>query len=102
MNRRKKNTSKSVNKKTTSKEEPQGDKTIAKKTIRRVANKQQAHYIKPFPIVGIGGSAGGLEAFSNLLEHLPPDLGMAYVFIQHSPLLYPTQRGTLLYFQSRN
>src|SRR5436190_3293413 len=39
--------------------------------------------IKSFPIVGIGGSAGGLEAFSNLLEHLPTDLGMAYIYIQH-------------------
>src|SRR5438105_2888322 len=39
--------------------------------------------IKSFPIVGIGGSAGGLEAFSNFLEHLPTDLGMAYIYIQH-------------------
>src|SRR5213075_278437 len=39
--------------------------------------------IKPFPIVGIGGSAGGLEAFSQLLSHLPADLGMAYVYVQH-------------------
>src|SRR4030095_13411613 len=39
--------------------------------------------IKSFPIVGIGASAGGLEAFSTFLEHLPPTLGMAYVYIQH-------------------
>ncbi|MDW7772124.1 MAG: chemotaxis protein CheB [Desulfobulbaceae bacterium] len=38
---------------------------------------------KSFPIVGIGASAGGLEAFTNLLEHLPPDTGMAFVLIQH-------------------
>ncbi|HTE12127.1 MAG TPA: chemotaxis protein CheB, partial [Chitinophagaceae bacterium] len=38
---------------------------------------------KTFPIVGIGASAGGIEAFTVLLEHLPPNLGMAYVFIQH-------------------
>ena len=36
-----------------------------------------------FPIVGIGASAGGLEAFTNLLEHLPPDTGMAFVLVQH-------------------
>src|SRR5689334_16407827 len=36
-----------------------------------------------FPIVGIGASAGGLKAFTQLLEHLPPDTGMAYVVIQH-------------------
>lgn len=36
-----------------------------------------------FPIVAIGASAGGLEAMSELLEALAPDLGMAYVFISH-------------------
>ncbi len=37
----------------------------------------------PFPIVGIAASAGGLEAFSELLSHLPIDTGMAFVLIQH-------------------
>ena len=36
-----------------------------------------------FPVVGIGASAGGLEAFRELLSHLPIDTGMAFVFIQH-------------------
>lgn len=36
-----------------------------------------------FPIVGIGASAGGLEAFTGVLEHLPTTMGMAYVFVQH-------------------
>ncbi|MGH9328183.1 MAG: chemotaxis protein CheB [Terriglobia bacterium] len=36
-----------------------------------------------FPIVGIGASAGGLEAFTHLLEHLPRNPGMALVFVQH-------------------
>jgi len=36
-----------------------------------------------FPIVGIGASAGGLKALQELLLHLPPDLGMAYVLIPH-------------------
>jgi len=36
-----------------------------------------------FPIVGIGASAGGLEAFTGVLEHLPTTTGMAYVFVQH-------------------
>src|SRR5579883_564068 len=36
-----------------------------------------------FPIVGIGASAGGLEAASRLLENLPGDTGMAFVLIQH-------------------
>src|SRR5207249_7321992 len=36
-----------------------------------------------FPIVGIGASAGGLEAFTHLLEHLPADTGMGFVLVQH-------------------
>jgi two-component system CheB/CheR fusion protein len=36
-----------------------------------------------FPVVGIGASAGGLEAFSELLARLPEKTGMAYVLIQH-------------------
>jgi two-component system CheB/CheR fusion protein len=36
-----------------------------------------------FSIVGVGASAGGLETFSQLLQELPPDTGMAYVLIQH-------------------
>ena len=36
-----------------------------------------------FPIVGVGASAGGLEAFSRLLGHLPLDTGMGFVLVQH-------------------
>lgn len=36
-----------------------------------------------FEIVGIAASAGGLEAFTQLLSHLPVDTGMAFVLIQH-------------------
>ncbi len=36
-----------------------------------------------FPIVAVGASAGGLEAFTGFLQHLPIDTGMAFVFVQH-------------------
>ena len=36
-----------------------------------------------FPVVGIGASAGGLDAFRQFLSHLPTDTGMAFVLIQH-------------------
>src|SRR5206468_2306014 len=36
-----------------------------------------------FPVVGIGASAGGLEAFSELLSHLAVEATMAFVLIQH-------------------
>jgi len=45
-----------------------------------------------FPIVGIGASAGGLEAFEQFLSHVPENSGMAYIVIQH---LDPTQKGML-------
>jgi two-component system CheB/CheR fusion protein len=36
-----------------------------------------------FPIVGIGASAGGLEAIELFLKNVPPDSGMAYIVVQH-------------------
>ncbi|HET6151015.1 MAG TPA: chemotaxis protein CheB [Polyangia bacterium] len=45
-----------------------------------------------FPIVGVGASAGGLEAFTQLLNHLSADSGMAFVLIQH---LDPTHKSFL-------
>ena len=45
-----------------------------------------------FPIVGIGASAGGLEAFSDLLRQLPLDTGMGFVLVQH---LDPTHDSAL-------
>ena len=36
-----------------------------------------------FPVVAVGASAGGLEAFTELLRAVPPDTGMAFVLIQH-------------------
>src|SRR5262249_14271550 len=37
----------------------------------------------PFPIIGIGASAGGLEALTQLLGHLPQESGMARLILQH-------------------
>ena len=37
----------------------------------------------PFVVVGIGASAGGLEALSELLANLPEKTGMAFVVVQH-------------------
>ena len=47
---------------------------------------------KFFPIVGIGASAGGLEAFRQLLQNLPADTGAAFVLVQH---LSPTHESIL-------
>ena len=45
-----------------------------------------------FPVVAIGASAGGLEAFTQLISTLPADTGMAYVLLQH---LDPNQPSLL-------
>ena len=52
----------------------------------------------PTRVVGIGASAGGLEAVSELLRHLPKNTGMAFVFIQH---LEPRQTSRLTDILSR-
>ena len=38
---------------------------------------------KEFPIVCVGGSAGGLDAYIRLLQHLPADMGVAVVIVNH-------------------
>jgi two-component system CheB/CheR fusion protein len=45
-----------------------------------------------FPIVGIGASAGGLEALEQFLRHVPAGSGMAFVIVQH---LDPTHKGIM-------
>ncbi|MBD2233357.1 chemotaxis protein CheB [Phormidium tenue] len=45
-----------------------------------------------FPVVAIGASAGGLEAFTQLISHLPTTTGMAFVLLQH---LDPNQPSLL-------
>jgi chemotaxis response regulator CheB len=64
----------------------------AKLTRKKSARSKPAHQtvrVKSLkknlkcPIVGIGGSAGGFEAAMELLRHLPPKTGMAFVIVQH-------------------
>jgi two-component system CheB/CheR fusion protein len=55
--------------------------------------------LRPNFIVGIGGSAGGLNAYKALLNALPPNTGMAFVFIAH---LNPTANSQLVQILSRH
>lgn len=45
-----------------------------------------------FPVIGIGASAGGLEAFKLLIKKIPENSGMAYVLVQH---LHPGHESLL-------
>src|SRR5476649_950779 len=38
---------------------------------------------KDFPVVCVGGSAGGLDAYTRLLRHLPADMGVGIVIVNH-------------------
>ena len=50
----------------------------------------------PVPVVGIGASAGGLEAFRDLLEALPNNTGMAFVLVSHLSKSYKSMLSELL------
>ena len=57
-------------------------------------NKDNAKLLSPnlFPVVGVGASAGGLEAFKRLVKAIPEHSGMAYILVQH---LEPTHESAL-------
>ena len=57
----------------------------------KAAEPDHASRIGPY-VVGIGASAGGLEACEQFFSHLPPDTGMAFVLVQH---LEPTHKGMM-------
>jgi chemotaxis methyl-accepting protein methylase len=59
---------------------------MAEKNSGKDANRER------FPIIGIGASAGGLEALEMFLSNVPQDSGMAFVIIQH---LDPTHKGLM-------
>src|SRR5688572_30032636 len=56
------------------------------------SNKEKILSPNLFPVVGIGASAGGLDAFKKLLKAIPENSGMAYVLVQH---LDPTHESLL-------
>ena len=51
--------------------------------------------MKNFPVVCVGGSAGGLDAYIRLLKQLPADMGVAVVIVNHITLM-PTQLHQVL------
>lgn len=51
--------------------------------------------MKNFPIVCVGGSAGGLDAYVRLLKNLPADMGVAIVIVNHITMM-PTELHQIL------
>ncbi len=59
------------------------DRTVAGNSKSNQMPMKAHRAIKDFPIVCVGGSAGGLDAYTRLLRHLPADLGVAIVIVNH-------------------
>ncbi len=80
-----------------SKSKSQSQKIIPVRSSRKGAALSQpasakARGEKNVPIVGMGASAGGLEAFEQFFTNMPPDSGLAFVVVQH---LDPTHKSIL-------
>jgi two-component system CheB/CheR fusion protein len=69
------------------------DQTPTTQTDDRQASRH------PFPVVGIGASAGGLEALELFLGNVPEKSGMAFVIVQH---LDPTHKGIMVELLQRS
>src|SRR5277367_4946506 len=57
------------------------------------------HANRSFPIVGLGASAGGLEALEQFLSHVPKACGLGFVVVQH---LDPTHKGIMVELLQRS
>ena len=66
--------------------------------VQRRDNSSSFTRESSFPIVGIGASAGGLEAVSELLRYIPGKTGLAFVVVQH---LDPSHKSSLSEILSR-
>jgi two-component system, chemotaxis family, CheB/CheR fusion protein len=77
-------------KKSTENDQDNLQKNKVVKTLKTVKSGETGR--KDCPIVGIGASAGGLEALEQFFGNMPNDNGMAFVVIQH---LDPTHQGIM-------
>ncbi len=68
---------------------PKLSPAVSSAALRRASTRS-------FPVVGIGASAGGLEAITQLLRSLPKKSGLAFVFVQHLAPRYQSALPSLL------
>ncbi len=83
------------------KKEKKGKKAAPQKkrparALKRKTPSEQPLSLEPLCVVGIGASAGGLEALEKFFGHIPPDNGMAFVVVQHMDPHYKTAMPELL------
>ena len=77
---------------TTGREESSAQESPSEVTAPSFEKTRPIDGTAAFRIVGMGGSAGGLEAFEQFFSHLPPDTGLAFVLVPH---LEPTHKGMM-------
>ena len=65
---------------------PPAARTRAQPAVPRIPSVPER-----FPIVGIGASAGGLEALETFFRHMSPESAIAFVVVMHQPLHHPTR-----------
>src|SRR4051812_43335846 len=66
------------------KKKPVKDSSPKKQLTRTPVVSALDNYVSSvFPVVGVGSSAGGLEAVTELLRNVAPDCGLAFIFVQH-------------------
>ncbi len=73
---------------------------VAEKNLPQAPRQSaKTEFQNRFPIVGLGASAGGLEAFEQFFRHITPDSGMAFVLVSH---LDPSHASILTEILQRN
>ena len=72
------------------------DKNKTAETAPEPGNKNVLSSENNFPVVALGASAGGLEAFTHFLSGLTPKSGMAFIIIQHLDPSHPSSLVELL------
>jgi two-component system CheB/CheR fusion protein len=82
-----------------SQEENQSDLMTGREDTSRKSNPQATKRKKSFPVVGMGASAGGLEALQRFFATMPSDSGMAFLVVQH---LDPTHESMMTQVLARS
>ena len=72
------------------------EKPVKSEPAELVETNEQKNEVADFPIVGIGASAGGLEAFEKFFSKMPADCGMAFVLVSHFAPTYKSLMPDLL------
>lgn len=71
-------------------------KEIKSDQVQKIQAPADVPGSRNFPIVGIGASAGGLEAFTSFLSKVPENTGMGFILIQHLDPSQPSRLTELL------